>query len=335
MMQQHEPSSSSSSSFSLHVSPSPSFSSYSSETLADIAARVINELRQNPHQNDAASVLEDDDDSLFPPWENENDNHPHQNDDKANQNDDDDFEFTFVSREQNTSPISADDIFYNGQIRPLYMYPLFGAPLRNDINNAVVSSVYSQQEAPVPVNYDDASTTIQRRLPLRMLMFEESCSSENDSVVDDDNSLERVPEGTYCVWNPNNAKVAARDRNNKKSNSTGTSSSKRWKIRELLLRSHSDGKGNKNRGSTSGNGNGNGDGGSGSDLDKKRDFVFGVTSKRTSKVAAAKAGSGDGYGGASGERDGKSGWKSVLPYRQELIGIFANVNGVGRNLHPF
>ncbi|MED6180991.1 hypothetical protein PIB30_015214 [Stylosanthes scabra] len=309
---------------SLHVSPSPSFSSYSSETLADIAARVINELRQNPHQNDAAvsDVLEDDHDSLFQPWEdkneneNENDNNHDQNDD---QEEEDEFEFTF-SRHQNTSPISADDIFYNGQIKPMYMYPLFGNPLTNDINNGAVSSV------PVPHNNydDDASATVRRRLPLRMLMFEDS-SSENDSVVDEDNSLETVPEGTYCVWNPNNAKVAAMDRNNKKSNSTGTSSSsssKRWKIRELLLRSHSDGKGNKNR-------DGDGD-------NKKPEFVFGVTSKRTSKVAAvAKAGSGDGYGGASVERDGKSGKKSVFPYKQELIGIFANVNGVGRNLHPF
>ncbi|MED6220386.1 hypothetical protein PIB30_044326 [Stylosanthes scabra] len=312
---------------SVHVSPSPSFSSYSSETLADIAARVINEL----HQNDAASsvVLEEDHDSLFQPWEEKNENQ-NQNDNNHDQNDDDEdeeeFEFTF-SRHQNASPISADDIFYNGQIKPMYMYPLFGAPLPNDNNNDAVSSV------PVPNNNnnydDDSSTTVRRRLPLRMLMFEDSCSSENDSVVDDDNSLEAVPEGTYCVWNPNNSKVASMDRNNKKSNSTGTSSSsKRWKIRELLLRSHSDGKGNKNRSS---NGNGNGDGGD----NKKREFVFGVTSKRTIKVAAAKAGSGDGYGGASVERDGKSGRKSVFPYKQELIGIFANVNGVGRNLHPF
>ena len=147
-------------------------------------------------------------------------------------------------------------------------------------------------------------------------MFEEretgSCSSstsENDSV----DNLEGVPEGTYCVWNPNSV---ARDR--KKSNSTGSSSfSKRWKLRELLLRSHSEGKGKKSSSDNSG------------DDDKKRAFVFGVPSKRTSKVAAAK--SGDGYGGASAERDGKSGRKSVLPYGQELIGLFANVNGLGRN----
>lgn len=103
-----------------HVSPSPSFSSYSSETLAEIAARVIDELRWDPHS---------DEDALYQPWENDN-KLTTQNDDSTKQNDneedeDSEFEFAVVSTDStNFSVVSADDIFYNGQIKPLY-YPVF------------------------------------------------------------------------------------------------------------------------------------------------------------------------------------------------------------------
>lgn len=215
------------------ASPSPSFSSYSSETLAEIAARVIEELRHSA----------DDDEALFPPWEKEE---PPQ--------EKEDFEFTFVSRDL-ASPVSADDIFLNGQIRPIY--PIFGFP-----SNAAVSGVPSPQR--------------QRRLPLRKLMFEEgetaSCSSSTDDSVD----LELEGEAAYCVWTPNSV-----GRERKKSNSTG-SASKRWNLRDLLLRSHSEGK-------------------------NKQQHVPTDHNKR----------------------------KSFLPYRPDLVGLFANVNGLGRNLRPF
>lgn len=283
-----------------HVSPSPSFSSYSSETLAEIAARVINELRRDPH-----SVP--DDDALFQPWENDN-NFVTQNDD-TNENDDDssEFEFAFVSTEQITSPVSADDIFYNGQIKP--MYPIFDRSLLFHAPAPLNDAVTSASDVP---NKNEA--TRRRRLPLRKLMFEEgetaSCSSSTDESVD----LEGVTEGSYCVWNPNSVGMER-----KKSNSTG-SGSKRWKLRNLLPRSHSDGK-------------------------DKQPVVFQIPATKANKVAAKP--------GASVELDGKNRTvglgtvakdsgpgeqtkrKSFLPYRPELVGLFANVNGLGRNLKPF
>ncbi|CAK8566777.1 unnamed protein product [Lathyrus sativus] len=255
-----------------HVSPSPSFSSYSSETLAEIAARVIDELRWDPH-----SVS--DDDALYQPWENDVTfaATPNEDEDAGSE-----FEFAVVSTDTANFPVvSADDIFYNGQIKPLY-YPIFDQNLLNDED--AVSSVTVSNE-----------TTPRRRLPLRTLMFEDnettvSCSSSTDESVD----VEAVAEGSYCVWNPNSVGIER-----KKSSSAG-SGSKRWKLRNLLLRSHSDGK-------------------------DKQPVMFQIP-----KTTASK-------GSPSVEHDGKnqSKRKSFLTYRPELVGLFANVNGLGRNLNPF
>ncbi|WVZ19483.1 hypothetical protein V8G54_006805, partial [Vigna mungo] len=272
------------------ASPSPSFSSYSSETLAEIAARVIEELRRDPHSHD---------DALFPAWENDDDNHftaqnndfSVQNDESTAQNDDDDnsFEFAFVSHDL-ASPVSADDIFYNGQIKP--MYPIFGVPSHDDVLS-------------VPNTIDGTATTPEgtvrrRRLPLRKLMFEEgetaSCSSSTDESVD----LEGVAEGAYCVWTPNSV-----GRERKKSNSTG-SASKRWKLRDLLLRSHSEGKDKQQQ--------------------KQQQMVFQIP---TNKVKPQNGTVGTEHHAEENKR------KSFLPYRPELVGLFTNVNGLGRNLRPF
>jgi hypothetical protein len=150
---------------------SPSFSSYSSDNLCQVATRVI----QNDH-----TLL-----------------HSLQQNDTVN--DDFEFDFTFLS----TEPVPAGDIFHNGQITPTYPYPLFDQSLLNGVVSAA-----NAETAPY-----------RRRLPLKKLMEEDG--EEFDGVAPD----------TYCVWTPPC----------KKSSSTG-STSKRWKFRDLLLRSHSDGK---------------------------------------------------------------------------------------------
>lgn len=157
---------------------SPSFSSYSSDTLSQIAARVIHT----------------DEDTLL-----ESSQH---NDNTSKQNDDSEFEFNLLS----TDTVSADDIFHNGQIKPTY--PLFDQSLLNGVVS--VSPVLPE------------TVPRRRRLPLKKLMAVEG--EEFDDVAPD----------TYCVWTPPC----------KKSSSTGStgSVSKRWKFRDLLLRSHSDGK---------------------------------------------------------------------------------------------
>ncbi|KAF1887890.1 hypothetical protein Lal_00023898 [Lupinus albus] len=160
------------------ISGTPTFTSYSSETLSQIAARVIHELTTVHHHN-------------------------------PNVNDDHDFEFPFVSGNQNSSLVSADDIFSNGQIRP--MYPLFD----NDVVCVPKTHIH------------------RRRLPLRELMFEEERGESSSSSSEERNVVNEAVEGSYCVWTPPEKK---------KSSSIASSSSKRWKLRDLLLRSHSDGK---------------------------------------------------------------------------------------------
>ncbi|XP_028778343.1 uncharacterized protein LOC114734858 [Neltuma alba] len=290
-----------------HVSPSPSFNSYSSETLAEIAARVIQEFHSDP------SPLSDD--SLYDSWhpdadDNRSDVHQKEADGDAHHQDDDDFEFAFVCRDPHSSPVSADDIFYNGQIRPTY--PIFDRSLLDG-----VSSVSLTQ------NTDETGAVRRRRLPLRKLMFEEretgSCSSSTSEAEDID--LDGVASGTYCVWDPKSSSASWK-RPCKKSSSTG-SSSKRWKLRDLLPRSHSDG---------------------------KVPLVIFTTSNKSNKVAheASKPSSGDNNANVSSEKasqpsrtiapakeEDESKRKQPLPYRQEFIGLFTNVNGLGRNLRPF
>ncbi|XP_054822249.1 uncharacterized protein LOC129320713 [Prosopis cineraria] len=279
-----------------HVSPSPSFSSYSSETLAEIAARVIREFGSDPASHS--------DDSVFASWQpdvddNRSDLHQKTADGDVHGEDDDDFEFAFVCRDPHSSPVSADDIFYNGQIRP--MYPIFDRSLLDG-----VSSVSLTQ------NTDETEAVGRRRLPLRKLMFEEretgSCSSSTSEAEDID--LEGVAPGTYCVWDPKSSSASFR-RPCKKSSSTG-SASKRWKFRDLLPRSHSDG---------------------------KVPLVIFTTNNKSNKVAheASKPekASQNSRAVAPAKEEDESKRKQPLPYRQEFIGLFTNVNGLGRNLRPF
>ncbi|KAG6635205.1 uncharacterized protein LOC122280471 [Carya illinoinensis] len=284
------------------VSLSPSFNSYSPGKLAEIAARVVEELR---HEADS-------DTNIFP-WATENppissrvisNAEPpqrQQEEDMSNNNgededgyedEDDDFEFAFVCREPDSSPISADEIFYNGQIRPIY--PIFDQSLL--VNDSRTST-------------DSSNTSKLRRLPLRKLMTEErereearepaSCSS---SEADE---LDGIPAGSYCVWAPTKppADVAPSSPSNcKKSNSTG--SSKRWKFRDLLYRSNSDG---------------------------KDTFVFLTQSKKTAVKKTDEASPESGKKGNAL----KEGDKRSLPYRKDLVGFFSNVNGLSRSLQPF
>ncbi|XP_058733680.1 uncharacterized protein LOC131622365 [Vicia villosa] len=158
-----------------HQFSSPSFSSYSSDSLAQTATRVI-------HTDDSSQ----------------------QNHNINTVNDDFEFDFTFLSTDS-VSSVPADDIFHNGQITPTY--PLFDQSLLN----GVVSRSHDLPE----------TAPRRRRLPLKKLMEDEGEGKELDGVA----------AGTYCVWTPPC----------KKSSSTG-SEAKRWKFRDLLLRSHSDGK---------------------------------------------------------------------------------------------
>ncbi|KAA8540820.1 hypothetical protein F0562_024783 [Nyssa sinensis] len=200
------------------LSLSPSFNSYSSGKLAEIAARVVEEFRaESESEVDELFAFKSEEVSSQEKLQGE------EVKDDNEEEEDEDFEFAFAGREPDSSTISADEIFYNGQIRP--MFPIFNRDLLlGDSENE--NSVSSKPPTPSSV-----------RCPLRKLFIEERDSPSCSSSEADE--LDRIPSGTYCVWTPKATAEQSPGRC-KKSNSTG--SSKRWKFRDLLHRSNSDGK---------------------------------------------------------------------------------------------
>lgn len=219
-------------------------------------------------------------------------------------------EFSFACMNPDGSPISADDVFDNGQIRP--MFPIFNRDL-----------LFGD-------GYDGSS-------PFRKVFVEQrdqfsSLSSDSDSESDEPER--RSPEGPYCEWSRKMA-VEASSSNTKCNKSNSTGFSKLWRFRDAKLRSNSDG---------------------------KDAFVFlnspatartaTKTSQTTAVTAKAKAEKTKQNGVVGKKKTTSSSAhekhyvlnrakresnrrKSYLPYRQDLFGIFANVNVMSRNVHPF
>ncbi|PON42525.1 hypothetical protein TorRG33x02_335610 [Trema orientale] len=341
---------------------SPSFNSYSSsgtENLADIAARVVNEFRRENGSNDDVFGFDEyvhepgwdvidkdhydyDDDnqsrSLFLKDQDQDQDKDHDDQDEDEDEDEDEeseFEFAFVSAEPDSSPISADEIFHNGLIKPVY--PLFDRTL---LLEAPSNDAATKEESD--------KTTRRTRQPLRKLMVEEerettatAASSSCDSSESDE--LEGLTQGSFCVWKPKNGAVSGgggddgRRGRGKKSGSTG--SSKRWKLRDILSRSGSVGKDGfvfvapiKKLGGS-----------------KRAGKVEAVAEKEKNDVVLSSNNDDERGGGGGGGGDMLKGRnkdnttttttedkkRSFLPYKQDFVGFLANVNGLSRNLHPF
>ncbi|XP_011651496.1 uncharacterized protein LOC105434905 [Cucumis sativus] len=116
--------------------------------------------------------------------------------------DDEDFSFVCANPDA-SSPISADDAFYNGQIRPVY--PLFNRDL-----------LFVDETLPPPL----------RKVFLEKPDTDLAPISESEGAI----------EGTYCEWSPATAELG------KKSNSTGFSKLWRFRDFMTVHRSSSDGK---------------------------------------------------------------------------------------------
>lgn len=249
----------------------PSFNSYSSDKLAEIAVQIAAEKSGGGNEDDGG-----------------------------------DFEFSLVREE---SEFSAAEFVYDGQLGPIF--PVFNRDLLLRDGGGGGG--------------DRCEPSIQ--VPLGKLLLEDrsgdnppSCSS---SEVDE---LESVPTGTYCVWRPKASDLPSPNRC-KKSKSTG-SASKRWKFRDLLRRSNSDG---------------------------KESLVFLTPKNREEKLPAeiqkkskGKGSSTSGSGAAMVARSAHEALyvrnramnevdrkKSYLPYRQDLVGFFINVNILGKGLPHF
>ncbi|KAJ1264148.1 hypothetical protein BS78_09G240600 [Paspalum vaginatum] len=156
----------------------------------------------------------------------------------------------------------------------------------------------------------EAPETATARVPLgRFLLV------DREPPRADDDDLDSVPAETYCPWSPGLS--AASPARCKKSGSTG--SVLRWRPR-LVGRSQSDGK-------------------------EKFVFLDASGSGRRKGRTAAEGAAGGGHaswsyyaskpGGGSGSGGNGARRRSFLPYKQDLVGLFANAAVFRRSYHPF
>ncbi|KAL6983693.1 hypothetical protein U1Q18_017071 [Sarracenia purpurea var. burkii] len=255
--------------------------------------------------------------------------------------DDEDFSFSVTGAGE--SPIHADDVFQNGQIK--LSFPVFDQHLLIAGDSVLLE--------------DD----LRRRPAVNKVFFEIKESSPPKATEE----AEGQAAGPFCAWSEKS--VEASPEICKKSNSTGFS--KLWRFRDLLNRSNSDGRDAFVflDGSTT----------TSSKSDEKVDksesksvvFLNGSTatsSKSDEKVdksesISEKKPAGDDNGNGAGKKlkakkvvKGKTASlsahelhyvrnrelrekdrrRSYLPYRPELFGFFTNVQGgLSRNVHPF
>ncbi|KAG1368027.1 hypothetical protein COCNU_14G004950 [Cocos nucifera] len=240
-----------------------------------------------------------------------------------------DFEFAFVIKDpESSATITADEIFFNGQIRSVY--PVFNRDLLLADGGGDGGEAVEEKAV---------------RMPLRRLLLEErnassrSASASSSSEVDE---LEGVDPRTYCVWRPGS--VSPSPGQCKKSSSTG--SSFRWRIRDLVRRSRSDGKekfvflaAEEKKPSRS--------------SEKKKSEGAAAAAKcegeKKEKGEEMRGGKEEGevtevdmvtghriyYRSRNGGgQTAKGGWRSFLPYKPDLIHFLANVNGLSPGHHP-
>ncbi|KAF0927162.1 hypothetical protein E2562_030969 [Oryza meyeriana var. granulata] len=216
----------------------------------------------------------------------------------------DEEDFTFAAAVVVPCMVGGGGVFDGGRIG--VVYPVFGRPR--------LPPLLQEEEDP------DTATV---RVPLGQLLLEERASSSSSAPSgqkpDDDGDLHGVPAETYCLWSPGfPAAAVSSPARCQKSGSTG--SVLRWRQR-LIRRSHSDG---------------------------KEKFVFLSSSSDRSKGRTTSGADGGGHGGgwrhyargggsggaaAGGNGGGRR--PSFLPYKQDLVGLFAKAGAFRRSYHPF
>ncbi|KAG7651235.1 hypothetical protein AtNW77_Chr1g0071661 [Arabidopsis thaliana] len=217
--------------------------------------------------------------------------------DKDDEGREDDFSFASVNADN--SPITADEAFEDGQIRPVY--PLFNRNLFFD---------------------DPEEKTL--RSPLKKLFVESTTTEEEEEESD--------TVGPYCSWTNRTVEQASPE-TCRKSNSTGFS--KLWRFRDLVLRSNSDGKdafvflsnGSSSTSSTSSTAARLSGVVKSSEKGKEKT----KTEKKKNKMRTKSAHEKLYMRNRAMREEGKR--RSYLPYKH--VGFFTNVNGLTRNVHPY
>ncbi|CAN4123306.1 unnamed protein product [Withania somnifera] len=229
-------------------------------------------------------------------------------DGEGDDDDDEEEEFSFASG-INVPPIAADEVFSDGQIRPLF--PLFNRTLL--LSDKELEELKEQLPIKPPVKKIFIQTE-DNSIPAKT---SSSSLTENEEIA-----------GPFCEWSKNKA-IEANPEVCKKSNSTGFS--KLWRFKEFLHRSNSDGRDTfvfLNPTTPA----------------KVEEKVMTTEKKITGEVKVTKKKKGvkksegvlahEAYMKSKAKAEDR--WRSYLPYRPELVGFFTNVNGgLTRNVHSF
>lgn len=216
---------------------------------------------------------------------------------KTHQEEDKDEDFTFTINGGDSSPISSDDAFEHGKIRPIY--PLFNRELL--------------------LGHDDLSLPV--RPPVKNV-FIESPARKFDEI-------DRIAAGPYCVGTKS-------PEMSKKSNSTGISKLWRFKGymqrsnsdgRDAYVFFNHENK------SSTGEGSSEKKLSAGKSSSEKKAVI---EEKRKVKKGDKTMSSHEVYLKKKGYNPEEK-RKSYLPYRPELVGFFTNVKGGGlsKNVHPY
>ncbi|XP_073131094.1 uncharacterized protein [Henckelia pumila] len=213
-------------------------------------------------------------------------------------------EFSFVCLDGVSSPIAAEDAFFDGKIRPVF--PLFNRDL------------FFSGDEPGSLQLEDLPS----KPPVKKVFVETNDSREvTSSAAGNDEIL-----GPCCEW-ANRKAVEVSPETCKKSNSTGFS--KLWRFKELMGRSNSDGRDTfvfLNNG------------GGGATSTKAENIAVGVKVKavkvrKGGKSKTASLSAHEVYLKSKAKEEEKR--RSYLPYRPELMGFFTNASGLSKNVHPF
>ncbi|KAK8717037.1 hypothetical protein V6N13_044320 [Hibiscus sabdariffa] len=161
-------------------------------------------------------------------------------------------------------------------------------------------------------------------IPLRKLFIGDGDVLSSSSSEADE--LEGLPTDMYCVWKPKQSAESSPSRC-KKSKSSGSSSSKRWRfIKDFLKRSNSDGNVSSSSSLFL-------------NFDKSEEKVSrktakattmkkkseGDVTKATKMKRAEKSSANEGFNVRNKALKGGGKRQTYLPYRRDLVGIFANV----------
>ncbi|XP_010425568.1 PREDICTED: uncharacterized protein LOC104710634 [Camelina sativa] len=215
---------------------------------------------------------------------------------------DEEFEFSLAAAAATSSP---DD---GGLVFPVF-------------NQNLISGETLPEEKAVIIPLKDLFLRERNEQPPQ----EETYSSSSDDDDDEDeDEFDEIPSEIYCPWTPARSTAEMSPSGGcRKSKSTGSSSTsswstKRWRLRDLLKRSKSDGKHSL----------------------KFLNPVVDESTKKTSekkkkeKVVTAVSAHEKFYlrNKAMKEEDKR---KSYLPYKQDLVGLFSNINRYGKSFPPF